>query len=57
MTKNIAIFKKKKTLFDYAGVWADIPDEGWREFEQKIEEARKERNLKQFWIPSPISFR
>lgn len=36
-------FKKKKTLFDYAGVWADIPDEGWREFEQKISDKEHQR--------------
>lgn len=36
-------FKKKKTLFDYAGVWADIPADGWREFEQKISDKEHQR--------------
>lgn len=34
-------FKKTKTLSDYAGVWADIPEDKWKAFEKAVESARK----------------
>lgn len=34
-------FKKKKKLTDYAGIWADMPEKRWEEFESAVEEARK----------------
>ena len=37
-------FKKGKKLTDYAGIWADIPEKEWREFEQHVKEARKGLN-------------
>ena len=36
--------RKKKHLLDYAGIWADIPEKEWKEFEEKIAEARKGLN-------------
>ena len=41
-------FKKGKTLTDYAGIWADTPEEEWQEFERHVREARKglSRSLK-----------
>ena len=34
-------FKKAKKLTDYAGIWADIPEKRWEEFEIAVKEARK----------------
>ena len=34
-------FTKKKKLTDYAGIWADIPEKKWEEFEAAVGEARK----------------
>ena len=37
-------FQKKKHLFDYAGIWADMPEEEWKQFEQGVQQARKGLN-------------
>ncbi|MBI2575144.1 antitoxin VapB family protein [Candidatus Woesearchaeota archaeon] len=34
-------FGRKKTLLDYAGIWAHIPEGEWKLFERKVGEARK----------------
>ena len=33
-------FRKKKHLLDYAGAWEDIPEKDWKDFEEKVKEAR-----------------
>lgn len=30
-----------KSLFDYAGIWADMPETAWKEFEGHVKDARK----------------
>lgn len=37
-------FQKKKHLFDYAGIWADMPETAWKEFEGHVQAARKGLN-------------
>ena len=37
-------FQKKKHLFDYAGIWADMPEEEWKTFEEGVQHARKGLN-------------
>lgn len=40
-TKNIAInFKKKKHLLDYAGIWEEVSENEWKEFEKSVKAAR-----------------
>ncbi len=34
-------FKKKRNLLDYAGIWADVSDKEWKDFEHKVSEVRK----------------
>ena len=34
-------FKKKNSILDYAGIWADVPEKEWKEFEQRVVGARK----------------
>ena len=34
-------FSKKKKLTDYAGIWADVPEKDWKEFEENVARARK----------------
>ncbi len=34
-------FKKKKHLADYAGIWANIHERRWKNFEKNIEAAKK----------------
>ncbi len=36
----ISHFKKKKHLLDYAGIWEEVPDDEWKEFERSIKAAR-----------------
>lgn len=38
-------FKKGKKLTDYAGVWANMPEKKWKEFEADVVEARKGLDL------------
>ena len=37
-------FKKGKKLTDYAGIWADMPEEEWEAIEKGVKEARKGLN-------------
>mgnify|MGYP001619196175 CR=1 FL=1 len=37
-------FQKKKHLSDFAGIWADMPESAWKEFEFHVLEARKGLN-------------
>jgi predicted CopG family antitoxin len=31
----------KRKLTDFAGIWADVPESEWKEFEAHVENARK----------------
>lgn len=33
--------KPSKSLLDYAGIWADMPETAWKEFEKGVQDARK----------------
>lgn len=37
-------FKKGKKLTDYAGIWADMPEDEWKAIEKGVEEAREGLN-------------
>ena len=37
-------FKKGKTLFDCAGAWEDMPEDEWKLFERRVNDARKNLN-------------
>ena len=37
-------FTKKKKLTDYAGIWADMPEEEWEAIEKGVKEAREGLN-------------
>lgn len=39
-----AHFKKEKKLTDYAGIWADIPENEWKAIEKGVKDARKGLN-------------
>ncbi|MBI2142842.1 hypothetical protein HYU20_00685 [Candidatus Woesearchaeota archaeon] len=39
--------KKGKKLTDYAGIWADMPEDEWKLFERRVNEARKNLNASQ----------
>jgi hypothetical protein len=48
MTRNIAEAgdarqerPRRRKLTDFAGLWADIPEKEWKEFETKVKEAKK----------------
>ena len=36
--------RKAKSLFDYAGIWADMPETTWKEFEKGVQQARQGLN-------------
>jgi len=37
-------FTKKKHLLDFAGMWSDIPEKEWNEFENKVKSVRTDMN-------------
>jgi len=43
---------KAKSLLDFAGIWEDMPETAWKEFEQGVQQARKGLNAslkKRIW--------